>query len=118
MTSKTIHTDNNTFQVNELSVLDLRAWHERLTLPGGECDLVNENAVPGISLEDLGLICQCDVAGFGDLTARELNQLAEAARELNPHFFSLRALIAETMQKIIDAVTFGLPAADQETSHG
>lgn len=116
MTCKAIPCDTTQFTVHEMSVADLRAWYQKISLPGEQCDLVNENAALGINLEDLALICQCEVSAFDSLTARELNEIAAGARELNPHFFKLRDLIIETMFKILDAVANGFPSSGKEAS--
>lgn len=102
-----IPCDSTSFTAHEMSVEEIQAWYQALALPGEPCDIVGEYAIPGISLKDLALICHCPALDFDPLTYRELERIADGARELNPHFFRLRALIAETAEKIVAAMNSG-----------
>jgi len=110
MQTRTVACDSYTFTAHELSVSDMHAWYARLCLPGGPCDIVDELALPDISLSDLALIYRCEVREFDSLVYRELNALAAAGREINPSFFKMRALVSETMQLLNQALTAGFPS--------
>lgn len=114
MQTRTIACDNRSFTAHELSLQELRDWYASLLLPGGPCDIVDELALPDISLTDLARICHCDATEFDSLVYRELEAIADAARIVNPHFFRLRGLIAETTRAISEAVTVGYPPATVE----
>lgn len=102
---KIIDTDNQKFAVHEMSIAELRAWWDNVTMPGHECNVPTEYALPGISLDDLALICRCQVKDFEALTYRELEQILAAAREMNPHFFRLRDSLNEACEKVLSLLT-------------
>lgn len=108
-TTKTVQTDSSTFTVRELSVNELRTWWNSITTPGHHCDVVTEFSIPGISLDDLALLCDCEASAFDHLTSRELGFLDQAAKELNPAFFRLREALNESCIKILGIIsdTFG-----------
>jgi len=110
MQSRTVACDSRTFTAHELSVSDMHAWYARLCLPGGPCDVVDELALPDISLSDLALIYRCEVQDFDSLVYRELEALAAGGREINPSFFKMRTLVSETMQLLNQALTTGFPS--------
>lgn len=103
--TKTIQAADKTFIVREMSVNEVRIWWDNVRSPCHERDITNESAVPGISLDDLAMICGCTVEEFDDMRPSELAPLVEAAKELNPHFFRLRELIIETSIKIVETLT-------------
>lgn len=109
MQTRTVACDTRTFTAHELSVADIHTWYARLCIPGGPCDIVDELALPDISLSDLALIYRCEAKDFDPLVYRELEALAAAGREINPCFFKMRALVSETMQLLNQALTTGFP---------
>lgn len=113
MITKTITTDSKTFTVREMTTRELRAWWNGIATPGHPCDVVDEYAVPGISLNDLAMLCDCEVSAFDHLSSRELEAVAGAAMALNPAFFRLRESVAEASAKIIDILTEAFTAARQ-----
>lgn len=102
MTTKTVTTDNQTFTVRDITVTEMRDWWNRITMPGHACNVVNEFALPGISLDDLATLCDCTVDDFDSLTYRELDAILTAAKELNPHMFRARDLLNESCAKIAE----------------
>lgn len=115
MQSRTVQCDTRSFTVHELTIDEVRAWYANLSAPlGAVTDILNETALPEITLSDLALICHCDVTEFDPLYSRELEAVFAAAKALNPHFFRLRMLVSETMQKMLEAVTVGFPSATAE----
>lgn len=110
---KTFQTNAKTITVHEMTTAELRTWWNGIAAPGGPCDIASEYAVPGISLGDLAMLCHCEVADFDDLTASELAPIAEAARELNPHFFRLRESLAEASARVLELLTEAYTATAQ-----
>ncbi len=102
MTTKAVTTDSKTFIVREITVSEMRDWWNRITMPGHACDVVNEYAVPGISLDDLATLCDSTAADFDGLTYRELDAILTAAKELNPHVFRARDLLNESCAKLVE----------------
>ena len=116
MQTRTVTLDARTFTAYELNINDLRTWYSNVAMPGGSCDVVNEMAVPDIGLDDLALMCHCEVVDFDALTYRELVQISTAAKEVNPHFFRMRAMITETMLMINEAVRNGFPPVAEKVA--
>lgn len=116
MQTQTVTLDSSTFTAYELSLNDLRTWYSNVAMPGGTCDVVNEIAVPDIGLDDLALMLHCEVSDLDQLTYRELVQLSAAAKEVNPHFFRMRAMITETMRMINEAVSNGFPPVAEQVA--
>ena len=52
------------------------------------------------SLADLQMMCDADADLLEGCTAAELEQIAERARKLNPHFFRLRAALAGAVREL------------------
>lgn len=102
MTTKTVTTDSQVFGVREITINEVRAWWNKITAPGRSCDVVNEYAVEGISLDDLAALCDCTAADFDGLTSRELNAILVAAKELNPHMFRARDLLNKSCAKLAE----------------
>lgn len=102
MATKTVTTDTQTFTVREITVTEMRDWWNRITMPGHACDVVNEFAVPGISLDDLAALCDCTADDFNGLTYREIDAILTAAKELNPHMFRARDLLVESCAKVAE----------------
>lgn len=102
MTTKTVTTASKTFTIREMTVNEMRDWWNRVTMPGHACDVVNEFAVPGISLDDLAILCDCSANEFDGLTYRELAAILTAAKELNPHIFRMRDLLNESCAKLTE----------------
>lgn len=102
MTTKTVATDSKTFTVREITVTEMRTWWNKIAMPGHPCDVVNEFAVPGISLDDLATLCDCTADDFNGLTYRELDAILTAAKELNPHVFRARDLLTESCAKLTE----------------
>lgn len=100
-----VNAKNKTFTVHDMTIAELRIWWDGIAAPGSPCDIASEYAVPGISLDDLAMLCHCELADFDDLTASELAPIAEAARELNPHFFRLRESVAEASARVLQLLT-------------
>ncbi len=105
MFTQIVNTESKTFTVRSISITELRTWWNGIATPGHSCDVVNEYAVPGITLNDLAMLCDCEVSAFDDLTARELANIADDARVLNPHFFRLRAAVTESCEQIVQILT-------------
>ena len=116
--SKAIQIQSKTFTVREMSVTELRAWWNNIATPGHACDVCNEYAVPGISLDDLAMLCDVDVSEFDEFTASDLAPLSEVARELNPHLFRLRETVAEASARVLAVLTEAYQAVAQGECHG
>ena len=102
MTTKSVTTDAKKFTIREMTVTEMREWWNRVTMPGHACDVVNEFAVPGISLDDLAILCDCAANDFDALTCRELDAILTAAKEMNPHIFRMRDLLNESCAKLTE----------------
>lgn len=103
MNSNPVFCDSQQFTVHEMSLFDVRSWLNEFTAEGlgGPVDIVGELAIEGINLKTLATICHCEVADFDQLTARELQLVADVARETNPHFFRLLKTIKQTAEVMV-----------------
>lgn len=113
---KTIHTSGGPIAVHQLTVAEIRAWWKAVEAPGRPCDVTNEFAAPGISLEDLAMMCRCNVADFDPLTFTDLASLVEVAKELNPHLFRLRESLKEACEKVVELLAVATVAMSEEVT--
>lgn len=108
--SRQVFTDNTSYTIRELTIADVKKWLESFRI-GSECDLVDELAADGVALPDLALMCDIPVANFDCLTARELQAVVDAAREVNPHFFRVLTVVKQGAEAIAREIKAGyLPA--------
>ena len=78
--------------VQELTVAEVRDWISTVENKA-EPDLVAELLTDDISLSDLPRFCAITPEQVDSLTQSELTALLATCKELNPHFFALRAKI-------------------------
>lgn len=102
MATKTVTTALHTFTIREITVNELRTWWNKIATPGHACDVINEFAVPGISLDDLAILCDCTADDFNGLTFSELDSIVTVAKEMNPHVFRARELLTESCAKLTE----------------
>jgi uncharacterized protein YkvS len=81
--------------VRELTVGEIRAWLAGLEARVEKLGAVDLLLVDDLSLPDLTVFCDLGPEDVEALTQSELAALTEAARELNPRFFSMLARLEE-----------------------
>jgi hypothetical protein len=93
--------------VTELTVADLRAWLSDLsTTPS---DTIGDELFDGVTLHELTWMSSLDPAKAGALAPSELQQVVDACKEVNAHFFALRGKLVERGRKL--AATSNSPPA-------
>lgn len=117
--TKSVVTDTKTFIVREVTIKESRTWWEGIAYPGYPVDVIDEFAITGISLTDLAMICSCDVSDFDQVTCNQLDAINDAAKELNPHIFRMRAMLAEACEQIVIKLSeLCREVADQRAAEG
>lgn len=95
-----IQIGERTVTVRELTVREVRDWSVQIDTGLRQIDPVGEMALPDCSLADLLMMCDADAELLEGCTAAALEQIAERARKLNPHFFRLRAALAGAVREL------------------
>jgi hypothetical protein len=90
-----------TVTVRELTVREVRDWALRVDAGLIPLDAVGQFALPDCTLSDLIEMSDATAELLDDLAPSELEQIAEVARKLNPHFFKLRAALSGAAQVLI-----------------
>lgn len=93
--TRQVKVNSRTFVVRELTVGEVRTWRNDLHALGD--DIIGGMLFEDITIGELCLMCGMDAAMADSLTPSELRVLADAARELNPDFFSMR----ERLMKLV-----------------
>lgn len=97
--------------VKELTVGEVRAWVVEVET-GATVDPLHALALDACSLADLARMSDIAAGELERYTPSELAPLVTACRELNPHFFRVRAALVATARKMMDAAeTSTTPAA-------
>lgn len=95
-----IQIGERTVTVRELTVREVRDWAVQIDTGLRQIDPVGEMALADCSLSDLQIMSDADQELLEGCTVAELEQIAERARKLNPHFFRLRAALAGAVRDI------------------
>lgn len=80
--------------VRELTVREVRDWATAVETGLLDIDPIGELALADCGLADLARMSDATAADLENLAGSDLEQIARAARKLNPHFFRLRAALA------------------------
>jgi len=83
---------NLAITVKELTVGEVRDWLTEMEAGPGE-DAVHALALPDCSLADLARMSDVSVQALEAYTPTELAELVTTCKELNPHFFKVRAAL-------------------------
>lgn len=89
--TRTIQLGERAVTVRELTVADVR---ELLITEPRQADPLHALAFDGFGLHDIA--CQCDATAddLEPFAPSDLQPLVDACRELNPHFFRVRAALS------------------------
>ncbi len=85
--------------VRELTVADVRAWVVEMEA-GATVDALGSFVFDDCALADLARMSDADPASLESMTYGELLPLRDACKDLNPHFFRVRA----ALQKVARAI--------------
>lgn len=85
--------------VNELTVADVRRWLAEAAV-ASERDPLHALALPDIGIDDLARMTSASVDILEALTVRQLQVVADTAREINPHFFRVRAAMDQAARAV------------------
>jgi hypothetical protein len=88
--------------VNELTVAQVRELINEASA-GGETDVVNATLIDGVDFNQLLKMTDLTAAELDAMTPSQIQQVADAAREVNRHFFTLwgriMAIASQTLSK-------------------
>ena len=93
--------DDCTVTVKELTVGEVRNWLLDAETGVSE-DPLHALALEECSLADLARMSDVDARALEDYTPSELALLVAAAKELNPHFFRVRAALSGVARMMLD----------------
>lgn len=102
-----IKVGERTFAVRELTVAEVRNWAVRVETGLLPVDPVGALMSPDWSLADLAEMSDATAKDFEAMTFAEVCSIAEAARKLNPHFFSLRAALMDVARRVAEKAMRG-----------
>lgn len=88
-----VQLDSLAVTVRELTLGEVRAWAHRVDAGLVEIDVIASGIVPDCELTDLFEMSSLTAAQADELTAAEINRVADVARKLNPHFFAYRTAL-------------------------
>jgi hypothetical protein len=91
--------------VRELSVGEIRQWLADVSDEGNEtlADFVNMTIIEGLMLDDLRRMTDLTLADMDALTPGELDQVAEACKEVNPGFFRVAAPLHRIARQALES---------------
>jgi hypothetical protein len=87
--------------VRELTVGEVRDWLASVESGQTLVDAAGEYVFEDASVQELARMCDLPVSGFDAFTPSEIEPIRQAARDLNPHFFGLRAAVAAAQKSIV-----------------
>lgn len=85
--------------VRELTVSDVRRWLAEASA-SLDRDPLHALALPDIGLDDLARMTSASTGILESLTIRQLQMVADTARDLNPHFFRVREAIDQAARAV------------------
>lgn len=97
-------------QVRELTFAEVRAWMVECEA-GASTDPLHALAFDDCSLDDLARMCDRSAAELEAFTPSELESLVRACKEINPHFFRLRAALSGVAQMMLREINSGTSSA-------
>lgn len=112
-----IETEHRTVTVHELTVSQMREYlaqaeTQRQVMIDPIIDLLFEDC----SLRDVVAMSDLDLADFDAMTPAEIQQVIDACRDINPHFFGMarrsRELIERLASQTLTAASLSSPAPD------
>lgn len=87
--------------VRELTVGEVRDWLASVESGQTLVDAAGEYVFEDASVQELARMCDLPVSGFDAFAPSEIEPIRQAARDLNPHFFGLRAAVAAAQKSIV-----------------
>lgn len=92
--------------VRELTFGEVRDWMVS-SEAGAAIDPLHALAFDDCSLDDLARMCDRSAAELEEFTPSELESLVRTCKELNPHFFRLRAALSGVAQMMLREISAG-----------
>jgi hypothetical protein len=87
--------------VREMTVGEVRDWMVEIEQGTQQIDPAGEYVFDDCSLQDLMRMSDATKDVFDSAAPSDIEPLRQAARELNPHFFRVRAAVAAAQQAIV-----------------
>lgn len=91
--SAVIELAGQSLTVRELTVAACRDWLREIEAGLRPVDPAGDALFEQITLGDLAVMCDADPDWLAGFTPSELQPLADLCRQVNPHFFRLRAVV-------------------------
>lgn len=99
--TRQVQVGSLTVTVRELTVGEVRDWLASIESGEALVDAAGEYVFDDASVQDLARMCDLPVPGFDAFAPSEIEPIRQAARDLNPHFFGLRAAVAAAQKSIV-----------------
>lgn len=101
--TKTIDLDGRQVTVRELNVSEVRAWLLDAERSEDDIqDIVGESLMDECSLRDLPRMTDLDLDALNHMPPSRIDTVIAACKEINPHFFALRARLLTLGQAVLD----------------
>jgi hypothetical protein len=97
---RTVIVGERTVEVRELTFGEVRDWLTETETGNGE-DPLHALALEDCSLSDLVRMAGIDIAALEACTPSDLVELIKACKDLNPHFFRVRAAHASVARLML-----------------
>jgi len=110
--SRQVQVGALTVNVRELTVGEVRDWLASIESGQTSVDAAGEYVFDDASVQDLARMCDLPASGFDAYTPSEIEPIRQAARELNPHFFGLRAAVAAAQKSIVRRLLSPEPSSE------
>ncbi len=99
-----------TVNVRELTFGEVRDWMVS-SEAGAAIDPLHALAFDDCSLDDIARMCDRSAAELEAFTPSELESLVRTCKEINPHFFRLRAALSGVAQMMLREINSGTSSA-------
>lgn len=88
---------------HEMTVGEIREW--QAAAPTDIEDIVGDFLCDDASISELARMTDWEVGDFDRLTQSQLTEVVALCREVNPHFFAMRARLEKAYRRVMDQVT-------------
>jgi hypothetical protein len=103
--------------VNELTTSDVRDWMRQVELGILPIDPAGDALFEDVSLDDIARMTTADREWLAEFGPSELRPLADLCKQVNPHFFRLRAVYqAAHLAQIRSVLSAASASTSNETS--
>lgn len=102
------------YMVRELTVEEVRDWIVSVENNTRPTDPVGDFIFDDIAVSELAMMCDVDPAEFDNCRPSELHPLVQVAKELNPHFFRVRAVVSAALSAMVAEIVASDPLKSRD----